>query len=72
MSYRKFLDEHTDWESIARNTEVILMFGSLPLKNSQVTSGGVGFHTTRLYLEKCKKIRLNFLILVQPIWRLIN
>ena len=60
MSYRKFLDEHTDWESIARNTEVILMFGSLPLKNSQVTSGGVGFHTTRLYLEKCKKNKVKF------------
>ena len=49
MSYRKFLDQHTDWNSVSKNTDVILMFGSLPLKNSQVTSGGV-----RLYITKQK------------------
>ena len=60
MPYRKFLDEHTDWNSISKNTDVILMFGSLPLKNSQVTSGGVGFHTTKTFLKKCKKRKVKF------------
>ena len=49
MSYRKFLDQHTDWNSISKNTDVILMFGSLPLKNSQVTSGGVAFTQQKLF-----------------------
>ena len=60
MPYRKFLDQHTDWNSISKNTDVILMFGSLPLKNSQVTSGGVGFHTTKTFLKKCKNRNVKF------------
>ena len=60
MPYRKFLDQHTDWNSISKNTDVILMFGSLPLKNSQVTSGGVGFHTTKNFLKKCKNRNVKF------------
>ena len=38
------------------------MFGSLPLKNSQVTSGGVGFHTTKTFLKNVKIEMSNFLI----------
>ena len=57
LSYRQFLDTHTDWNNIRDNSEVILMFGGLPLKNSQVNSGGVGKHTTKEYLLSCKKKR---------------
>ena len=53
MSYYEFLDNHTDWNSISENTSLLVMFGGFPLKNSQVTSGGVGKHTTKHYLEKC-------------------
>ena len=60
MSYRKFLNSHTDWDNICENTELILMFGGLPLKNSQVTSGGVGKHTTKEYLKKCANNKVKF------------
>ena len=66
MSYRKFLDSHTDWESISKNWEVILMFGSFPLKNSQVTSGGVGKHTTKEFIKSCAKKGIEF-INISPI-----
>ena len=29
------------------------MFGGMPLKNSKVSSGGVGKHTTELGMKKC-------------------
>ena len=60
LSYRKFLDTHTDWNNIKDNSQLIVMFGGLPLKNSQVTSGGVGKHTTKDYIKKCEKKGIKF------------
>ena len=47
------LDEHTTWNSLSNNCELILMFGGMPLKNSKVSSGGVGKHNTKLGIKKC-------------------
>ena len=41
------LDGATTWPVIAENTDLIVAFGGLAQKNSQVTSGGVGRHTLR-------------------------
>jgi len=41
------LDTATSWPVIAQNTELVVAFGGLARKNSQVTSGGVGRHTLR-------------------------
>ena len=60
LSYRKFLDTHTDWNNIRDNSKLIVMFGGLPLKNSQVTSGGVGRHTTKDYIKQCQKKGIEF------------
>ncbi len=61
MSYYDFLDHHTDWNSICANTTLMLTFGGLPLKNSQVTSGGVGQHTTRGFIEECDRKGVKFI-----------
>ena len=61
LSYRKFLDTHTDWNNIKDNSELIVMFGSLPLKNSQVTSGGVGKHTTKQFIKDCARKGIKFI-----------
>ena len=61
MSYRQFLDTHTDWNNIKDNSELIVMFGGLPLKNAQVTSGGVGKHTTKEYIKKCVQNGIEFI-----------
>ena len=47
------LDEHTTWNSLSTDCELILMFGGMPLKNSVVSSGGVGKHNTKLGIKKC-------------------
>ena len=61
MTYRQFLDTHTDLNNIKDNTELIVMFGGLPLKNAQVTSGGVGKHTTKEYIKKCAQKGIKFI-----------
>ena len=61
MTYRQFLDTHTDWNNIKDNTELIVMFGGLPLKNAQVNSGGVGKHTTKEYIKRCAQKGIEFI-----------
>ena len=61
MSYRQFLDNHTDWNNIRDNSKIIMMFGGLPLKNSQVTSGGVGKHTAKEFIKICAKRGIEFI-----------
>ncbi|MBT6139255.1 MAG: molybdopterin guanine dinucleotide-containing S/N-oxide reductase [Rhodospirillaceae bacterium] len=42
---KEILDQATTWPVIAENADLLVMFGGLPVKNAQVTSGGVGRHT---------------------------
>ena len=46
-SFRTFLDSCTSWESIRRNTKLVVCFGGLPLKNGQISQGGTGNHVQR-------------------------
>jgi biotin/methionine sulfoxide reductase len=41
------LNNATSWPVIAEHTKLVVAFGGLAQKNSQVTSGGVGRHTMR-------------------------
>ena len=47
------LDEHNSWNALSENCELIVMFGGMPLKNSKVSSGGVGKHSTQEGMKKC-------------------
>jgi biotin/methionine sulfoxide reductase len=60
---RDVLDQATDWSSIAEDGELMVMFGGIPLKNSQVNSGGVGAHRTREWLERCRHAGVRFVYL---------
>lgn len=37
----------TEWQSIVDNTELFVAFGGLPVKNGQISQGGVGRHRQR-------------------------
>ena len=50
----------TSWQSIVENTELVVMFGGVPLRNIQVTTGGMGEHTTRQWLERAKAAGVAF------------
>ncbi|WP_108651402.1 molybdopterin-dependent oxidoreductase [Dongshaea marina] len=53
-------------EDIAENTELMVCFGGIPLKNTQVSPGGVGAHSARSQLKKLQKAGVS-LINLSPI-----
>lgn len=55
------LDEHNTWNTLEKDCDLIVMFGGMPLKNSQVSAGGVGKHTTELGLKKCVESGTKFI-----------
>jgi biotin/methionine sulfoxide reductase len=46
-NYLGHVDQTTGWDSIAGNCELFVAFGGIPLKNGQVSSGGVGSHVQK-------------------------
>ena len=54
------LNEMTQWPEIASDCELMVMFGGLPHKNAQVTSGGVGRHTLNEGLQACYDAGVEF------------
>ena len=56
----------TSWPVIARHTELVVSFGGLPLKNTQVSAGGLGKHATRGWLQRCKENGVEF-VNISPI-----
>lgn len=46
--------KHTPWPIIARHTQLFVAFGGLPLKNTQVSAGGVGQHSIAENLRRCR------------------
>lgn len=54
------------WEEISEHTDLMLSFGGLALKNSQVASGGLSEHTERGFIEKAARRGTKF-ISVSPL-----
>ena len=50
----------TSWASIVDQTRLMVMFGGLPLKNTQVEHGGVGDHMTETWLRRAKEAGVEF------------
>ncbi|WP_410015489.1 molybdopterin-dependent oxidoreductase [Sodalis sp. C49] len=54
------------WQEIAQHTEVMISFGGLALKNSQVASGGMSEHTERGFIDQAARRGATF-ISVSPL-----
>ena len=50
----------TSWKSIAEHADLVVMFGGVPTRNTQVTPGGMGEHITRGWLAKAKAAGVEF------------
>ena len=48
--FRGFRDRYTSWDSIADNAELFVAFGGIPLKNGQISQGGLGNHVQKASL----------------------
>ncbi len=59
-SYRAYLDTCTSWESIRENTELLVCFGGIPLKNGQICQGGTGYHYQREHLAAAAAAGIEF------------
>jgi len=60
------MTEATSWDSIIDNTELMVAFGGIPLKNAHVAAGGPGQHMTGPYLKDAHAAGIAF-INVSPI-----
>lgn len=49
------------WEDIAAHTEIVLSFGGMALKNSQVASGGISRHTERQFMRQAAERGTRFI-----------
>ncbi|MEF2073762.1 molybdopterin-dependent oxidoreductase [Consotaella aegiceratis] len=58
--------EVTDWQSIADNTRLMVMFGGANPKNAHVTSGGGGSHDFVPWLKRAREAGVEFVV-VSPI-----
>jgi biotin/methionine sulfoxide reductase len=52
LGYDANTGETHSWGDIAGNTDLWIMFGGLPARNIQVSSGGMGAHRTAVNLER--------------------
>lgn len=60
---RRLLDEAVDWPTLAADGELVVMFGGIPLKNAQVSSGGVTAHGLKGTLEAARANGVRFVYL---------
>ena len=59
-NFRDHVKQATRWSVIARESRLVVMFGGIPLRNSQVSGGGVGRHKLRDELSDCAKAGVSF------------
>lgn len=52
----------TDWKNVLAHTQLFIAFGGLPLRNTQITSGGAGEHSTQLWMERASRSAIEFVI----------
>jgi biotin/methionine sulfoxide reductase len=53
LSFDDFVDQQPNFVEIAENTDLVVAFGGMPMKNSQVNNGGQGRHMLSSYLDTC-------------------
>jgi len=58
--FLEVIDGLTAWPVIAEHSELLVMFGGIPLKNAQVNAGGIGRHVTRDWLRRCRENGVEF------------
>ena len=60
VPFLPLLATQSPWPVIAKNSELVVMFGGIPVKNAQVSVGGIGRHLTRDWLRRCRDNGVEF------------
>lgn len=61
LSFDDYMDEQPHFVEISENTELVVAFGGMPIKNSQVQYGGQGRHMLSERLETCRDRGVRFI-----------
>ena len=61
LSFDDYMDEQPHFVEISENTELVVAFGGMPIKNSQVQYGGQGRHLLSARLETCRDRGVKFI-----------
>ncbi|MFT7459827.1 MAG: biotin/methionine sulfoxide reductase [Planctomycetota bacterium] len=56
-----YIYSQTSWPSIISDTQIMLAFGGLPLKNTQISNGGTRRHVQRSYMQAAKDKGIDFI-----------
>ena len=59
--FRSHVVQTTRWSVIAQHTDLVVMFGGMATRNTQVSDGGVSKHRMVGNLEACAKAGVNFI-----------
>lgn len=54
------LGRATAWSVIAEHTDLMVLFGGMPAKNTQVNAGGIGSHTAAQGMRQCAEAGVQF------------
>ena len=60
LSFDEYMDEQPHFVEISEHTELVVAFGGMPIKNSQVQYGGQGRHMLNSRLETCRDRGVRF------------
>lgn len=55
-----FIHAPQSWQSVAASTELLVAFGGMPVRNSQISAGGTGYHRTVEGLRQAKAAGVSF------------
>ncbi|NRB02751.1 MAG: molybdopterin-dependent oxidoreductase [Rhodobacteraceae bacterium] len=59
-TFRGHLDRSTSWDSIASECELFVAFGGVPLKNGQISQGGLGAHVQKSGVQAAHEAGVRF------------
>ncbi|MEM9060974.1 MAG: molybdopterin-dependent oxidoreductase [Pseudomonadota bacterium] len=60
-SFRDHVKQATRWSTVARDGRLVVMFGGIPIRNAQVSGGGVGRHLLRDQMIACAAAGVRFI-----------
>lgn len=64
--FNQLVHNQNTWQTVIDSTELLLAFGGMPLRNSQISAGGVGRHRTREALLQASQAGVQF-VNISPI-----
>ena len=60
-NYRHHIKQATRWATVKDNTQLVVMFGGLPLRSAQVGGGGMAKHRLKQELIECREAGVEFI-----------